>query len=227
MLVTALIMGLAGSLHCVGMCSPLAMVVSNMNPHAFLNRIVYNTGRILIYGALGALAASAGFIIPLSKFQNLISILLGMILLLVGIGLLKPTIPLLSKVVSKFTSFIKNLFAKFLMRKTYGSVFFLGALNGLLPCGLVLIALTYCLTLQSPAEGFSFMIVFGAGTLPVMLGLTSLISALVKQFNFNIRYFTTGMLIASGILLIARVFIVQLPHKASLQQGVIDIVLCR
>jgi sulfite exporter TauE/SafE len=113
------------------------------------------------------------------------------------------------------------------MRKTYGSVFMLGALNGLLPCGLVLVALTYCLSLQSPIAGFSFMIVFGAGTLPVMLGLTSLISVLVKKFNFNLRYFTTGMLIASGILLIARVFIVQLPHKASLQQGVIDIVLCR
>lgn len=227
MLVTALIMGLAGSLHCVGMCSPLAMAVSNMNPHAFFNRIVYNTGRILIYGTLGALVATAGFIIPFSKFQNLISILLGMALLFVGVGLLKPTIPLLSKVVGKFTSFIKNSFAKFLTRKTYGSVFMLGALNGLLPCGLVLIALTYCLTLRSPIEGFSFMLVFGAGTLPVMLGLTSLISVLVKKFNFNIRYFTTGMLIASGILLIARVFIVQLPHKASLQQGVIDIVLCR
>ena len=227
MLVTALIMGFAGSLHCVGMCSPLAMAVSNMNPQAFLNRIIYNIGRMLMYGILGTLIASAGYIIPISKFQNLVSILLGIALLLIGVGLLKANIPFLTKVVTTFTGFIKNLFAKYLTRKSYRSVFLLGMLNGLLPCGLVLIALTYSLTLQSPWQGFIFMVVFGAGTLPVMLGLTSIISQLVQRFNFSLRHITTGMLIASGILLIARVFIVQLPHHPNIQQGVIDIVLCR
>ncbi len=227
MVVTALVMGLAGSLHCVGMCSPLAMAVSNMNPKAIFNRGVYNAGRILTYGILGSLVASAGYLLPLSKFQNLISILLGMALLLVGLGLLKPNIPILSKAVGKFASLIKNLFSKFLRQKNYGAVFFLGTLNGLLPCGLVLVALSYCLTLQSPVEGFYFMLMFGAGTLPVMLGLTSIIPSLVKRFSFNIHYITSGMLVVSGILLIARVFIVHLPHHTSVQEGVIDIVLCR
>ena len=227
MLLTALIMGFAGSLHCIGMCSPLAMAVSNMNPNAFFTRAIYNAGRILMYGILGAAVSSVGYLIPMAKFQNLMSIILGIALLLVGVGLLKTNIPWLSKVVARFASYIKNIFAIFLRRKSIGGTFILGTLNGLLPCGLVLIALTYCITLPSSSEGFTFMLIFGLGTLPVMLGLTSLLPQLFKKLKLNIQYATTSMLIISGIVLIARVFILQLPHKASLQQGVIDIVLCR
>jgi uncharacterized protein len=147
--------------------------------------------------------------------------------LLVGVGLLKPNIPILSRAVGKFATVIKNLFSKFLRQKNHGAVFLLGTLNGLLPCGLVLIALSYCLTLQSPLQGFYFMVMFGVGTLPVMLGLTSIIPSLIKRFHFNLHYITSGMLVVSGVLLIARVFFIHLPHHASVQEGIIDIVLCR
>jgi uncharacterized protein len=226
MVLTALIMGLTGSLHCVGMCSPLAMAVGNMNTRAFLNRVTYNAGRIVTYGLLGLGIAGVGLVLPISKFQNLVSILLGIILLLAGIGLLKVNIPIFSRAIGALTSTIKKNFKKFLNRKNFGSVFLLGTLNGILPCGLVWIALTYSLTLQSPLEGFSFMMLFGVGTLPVMVGFTSIITQLLKRFNFNFQHITSAMLILSGILLIVRVFIVHLPHHHSLQQGVVDIVLC-
>ncbi len=227
MWVTALIMGLAGSLHCVGMCSPLAMAVTSSRSGVPLNRLVYNAGRILTYSALGMIVASLGFVIPIFKFQNLVSIVLGIVLLLVGIGTVKVKIPFLSAFIGSQTTKLKILFAKFLQRKSISSVLFLGSLNGLLPCGLVYIALTYCLTLQSPLEGFGFMSLFGVGTLPAMLGLTNLLQQLVKRFNLSLKHVTSGMMILAGILLIARVFIVHLPHKASLQEGMIDIVLCR
>ena len=226
MVLTALIMGLTGSLHCVGMCSPLAMAVGNMNTRAFLNRVTYNAGRIVTYGLLGLGIAGVGLALPISKFQNLVSVLLGVILLLAGIGLLKVNIPIFSRAIGTLTSTIKKLFTKFLNRKNFGSVFLLGTLNGILPCGLVWIALTYSLTLQSPLAGFSFMMLFGVGTLPVMLGFTSIITQLLKRFNFNFQHITSAMLILSGILLIVRVFIIHLPHHHSLQQGVVDIVLC-
>ena len=227
MIVTALIMGFAGSLHCVGMCSPLAMAVSNMSPRAFLNRTIYNAGRILTYGLLGASVGSLSEALPLSKFQNFVSILLGIVLLFIGTGLLKANTFLLTNGVVKLTSRLKNLFTKFLARKNYRSVFFLGSLNGLLPCGLIWIALTYSITLQSPFESFGFMLLFGAGTLPVMLGFTTIIPNVLKRFNFNIQHVTSGMLIISGIMLIARVFIIHLPHQSSIHHGLIDIVLCR
>jgi sulfite exporter TauE/SafE len=49
---TAIVLGLAGSLHCAGMCSPLAMAVTARKPF-MLHKVVYNTGRVLIYGLLG------------------------------------------------------------------------------------------------------------------------------------------------------------------------------
>ena len=226
MVLTALIMGLTGSLHCVGMCSPLAVAVGNMNTRAFLNRVTYNAGRIVTYGVLGLGIAGVGLALPISKFQNLVSVFLGVILLLAGIGLLKLNIPFFSRAIGTLTYTIKKLFTKFLNRKNFGSVFLLGTLNGVLPCGLVWIALTYSLTLQSPLAGFSFMVLFGVGTLPVMLGFTSIITQLLKRFNFNFQHITSAMLILSGILLIVRVFIIHLPHHHSLQQGVVDIVLC-
>jgi uncharacterized protein len=226
MVLTALIMGLTGSLHCVGMCSPLAMAVGNMNTRAFLNRVIYNAGRIVTYGVLGLTIAGVGLAFPISKFQNLISIFLGIILLLAGTGLLKVNIPILSSAIGKLTVTLKKLFTRFLNRKNFGSVFLLGTLNGMLPCGLVWIALTYSFTLQSAMEGFSFMILFGIGTLPVMLGFTSVITQLLQRFNFNFQGITSAMLILSGILLIVRVFFLHLPHQHSLQQGVVDIVLC-
>ena len=102
----------------------------------------------------------------------------------------------------------------------------LGMLNGILPCGLSFIALTFCLTLSEPMEGFGFMLVFGIGTLPAMVVLPSVINVVVNKFNWQISRITTSLLIASGGLLVVRVFLTALTHAHSIQEGV-DIVLCR
>ena len=227
MIVTALVMGFAGSFHCIGMCSPLAMAVGNMTKHALLNRFIYNMGRIFTYGLLGASVGSLATILPLSKYQNAVSIFLGIVLLFVGAGLLRAKVPLFLTPLAKLTSLLKKLFATFLTRKTYSSVFLLGTLNGILPCGLVWMALAYSITLQSPLESLSFMILFGAGTLPVMLGLTGIVTILSKKLDFNVQRVTSVMLIASGILLVARVFIIHLPHQLSDSHSLVDVVLCK
>jgi uncharacterized protein len=227
MIITALIMGLAGSLHCLGMCSPLAMAVTNMNSKAFLNRIIYNAGRVLAYALFGALVSSAGHILPISKFQNLLSIVLGIVLLIAGIGLLKISIPFLSRSLGSFTFYVKTLFGSFLIKKTMGSLFILGGLNAFLPCGLILVALSFCIALETAREGFLFMLFFGIGTLPAMLGFTSILPVIVNRLKFNMLYVTRGMLVVSGLLLIGRVYLVHIHHQESIRQGIIDVILCR
>ena len=227
MIITALIMGLAGSLHCLGMCSPLAMAATNVNSKALLNRTIYNAGRILVYAFFGALVSSVGHLLPLSKFQNLLSIILGVVLLIAGIGLLKISIPSLSRSVGSFSLWIKKLFGSSLKKKTMGSLFILGGLNGFLPCGLILIALSFCIALGTAREGFFFMLFFGIGTLPVMLGFTSILPVIVKRLKFNMVYVTRGMLVTSGLLLIGRVYLVHIHHQESIRQGIIDVILCR
>lgn len=227
MIATALIMGLAGSLHCVGMCSPLVLAVSSGGRDAFLNRLIYNTGRIFTYSLLGMIVGFVGMAMPLLHMQNLLSIVLGIALLIFSIvGIKSVRIPLLTPFLQKVSAKLKMVFGKFIGRKTRVSVFVLGSLNGILPCGLTFLALAVCLTLDGPVSSFNFMLLFGIGTLPVMLGLTSVINQLVKRFHISIGKVTTTMLFISGCLLIARVFLFQ-GHDVTADQGVMDIILCR
>lgn len=227
MWLTALIIGLAGSLHCLGMCSPLAFAVTNFRRPYFTNRLIYNGGRILCYGLLGMFFSTFGSLFRLSGFQNALTLTLGCALIVLGIaGTRYFRIPFLTPLVQKITASIKSLFAEFLQRKTTVSVAFLGALNGLLPCGLTYVALTYCLTLGSPIAGFAFMLVFGAGTLPVMLGLTSGMQFLTNRFHFSLGNFTTIAMIVLGALLMSRGMYVH-SHVVRDQHPAGSIVICK
>ena len=226
MWITALMLGFAGSMHCLGMCSPLVLAVTSMTPKSILNRVVYNSGRILTYASLGAVVSSAGLVLPLHKFQNIVSIALGIVLLLLGIGGVKRIkIPGLTSFVQRVSAPIKNRFAHLIKQKKLSGIFALGALNGLLPCGLTAIALTWCVTLRGPGDGFNFMLLFGAGTLPVMLGFTALLPVVLKKINWSIHKLSTAMLILSGCLLIARVVLVHVSHAPS--GSIVEIIMCK
>jgi uncharacterized protein len=228
MLWTAIILGFAGSFHCMGMCSPLAMAVANLSPNVIVNRVFYNGGRIFTYALLGGVVASIGLGFPLMRYQNLLSILLGILLVVIGFtgnSFIKVTV--ITKTLGRASLFVKKLFSKFIQTKSYASTFILGSLNGLLPCGLSFLALTYCLTLAGPSDGFIFMIAFGIGTVPAMVGFTSIFYWIIDRFKFKINQLTTGMLIVSGLLLIGRVFLVHAPHVNPVHKSVVDIVLCR
>jgi len=224
MWLTALIIGFAGSLHCIGMCSPLAIAVTNLRGPYLINRLVYNGGRIVCYGLLGAFVSTFGSMFSLSGFQNVLTVLLGCILVIVGLaGTRYFRIPYLTNAVSRMSVAIRTRFSGFLQKRTTYSIAMLGVLNGLLPCGLTYLALTYCLTLAGPVSGFTFMLLFGAGTLPVMLGLTSGFQALFNRISFGSRNFTTVAMIVLGVLLITRSAYVQ-HHEAAVPD---EIVTCK
>ncbi len=224
MLLTALILGFAGSLHCAGMCSPLAFAVVSKSGTALLSRVLYNIGRILMYCVLGAIVSTAGVMLPVTV-QYVISITLGITLLIIGITGSNFKVPVLAPFI-RLTSFLKAQFSKLLQRKKYSSIFAMGVLNGLLPCGLTFLALTSCITLPVPLDGFIFMAAFGAGTLPVMLGLVSIVPFFAKRLNISVGRLSTIMQIAAGCLLIARVLLVA-PHIHADAQGADQIVICR
>jgi hypothetical protein len=113
-------------------------------------------------------------------------------------------LPWISAVFLRLTSQIKILFGYFLSQKNPFSLLMLGMVNGLLPCGLTYLALTYCLTLQGPLDGFNFMILMGAGTMPAMLGFAGIVHVAVKRFQINVSKLTMVMMIFLGVLLIGR-----------------------
>jgi uncharacterized protein len=200
---TAIMIGLAGSLHCAGMCSPLAFALTKGKPF-LLSGILYNSGRVLVYALLGGLASSFGSILNLALYQIVLSILLGIVFLLAGFGISTMRVPYFSSVVAQFTSLLKNIFGSLITRKSWATTFLLGMMNGLLPCGLTYMALAACLILPQASDGFLFMIYFGLGTWPVMIGLTKLLSIVKWRMNFSLARLSKITMIFIGCLLIFR-----------------------
>lgn len=208
MIWTALVVGLAGSLHCAGMCSPLVMAVSRLSARAMTTRLVYNAGRILTYGIMGAIAGMIGGVFDLTPFQKVFSLIMGIGLMIIGVsGWSTFSIPLLTPALQAFTGGVKRMFGAALKRRTGFSTFVLGTLNGLLPCGLTYIALAYALTAPGAVSGFGYMLAFGIGTLPAMVGLPMVVNPLLKKLDISLPRFNAAMLIVAGLLLVARNFV--------------------
>lgn len=225
---TALLIGITGSLHCAGMCTPLLMAVTNLTSSVITNRLLYNAGRILTYAILGSIFSGAGSLLPISPYQSLLSLLFGGALIVMAFFRFSHVrLPYLYEGVNHLTTFLKQKFSFLLGKKTFVAVFIMGMLNGFLPCGMTLIAFSYCLLLAGPMDGFNFMLLFGVGTLPVMLGFAPLFLIGIRKLNFNFQKATTVMMICSGAILVARVFIYASVEAAQRNVGLMDIVLCR
>jgi sulfite exporter TauE/SafE len=163
----AILTGLAGSLHCIGMCGPLAMALplSESKSRNFANRAVYNLGRILSYGALGAIFGLLGKSFSFFGLQQGLSIGAGIFLLVVlFLGVNSNRIGILSK----WSAFLTSLFNKLWNSKTGMGPILFGLVNGFLPCGLVYVALAGAVVTSNPSDGFIYMVLFGLGTFPAM-----------------------------------------------------------
>lgn len=181
-----------------------------------------------MYGVLGAITATIGYIFPLSKFQNLLSIILGLGLIIMAVmGMTRIKIRFLSRVVMRFSGILKSKFSKYISYKKPGAMLLLGVLNGLLPCGLTFLSLSFCIVLTTPIQGFAYMFVFGLGTLPVMLGIVSIMDIVKNKMKWNVGRVTTTLMIFAGVLLIVRIFLVHLTEGHSHELDLVDIVICR
>ncbi len=168
---TAFLLGLVGSLHCAGMCGPLALALpqSGKGKAAFVvGRLVYNAGRILTYCVLGLIFGIVGRAIWLAGLQRWVSIALGGALLL---GLLASRRRVLSTPLIVVVDSLKSRMATLLRRRSLASLGVLGLLNGLLPCGLVYVACAGATSTGGVWAGTQYMGAFGIGTLPLMLAI--------------------------------------------------------
>lgn len=171
-LISAFLIGFAGSLHCVGMCGPL-MVSNVLKQHDFKESIfrwiAYHVGRIFVYSMWGLLFGSVGISIKWFGMQQNISLALGIAIL--AILLLIKKFPAFETKIQGFVPYklmVKRLYPKSAGSSIYSS-FVGGLLNGMLPCGLVYVALAGATAMQDSVQGAIFMVVFGLGTLPMLL----------------------------------------------------------
>lgn len=205
MLWTAFILGLVGSFHCLGMCGPIAMALAAKDSKRFVgNKLVYNLGRTLTYALLGSLIGLVGFSLALTGFQQLLSVVMGVMILLMALFYKRSEKLIAKSGVFGGMSRLKAKLGKYLKKGGTRAYFVSGLLNGLLPCGMVYIALVASLALQSVLYGFLYMLFFGLGTIPVMLTLMfskDLFSFRFKQrLSRSLPYFAMFI----GILFIVR-----------------------
>lgn len=208
LLVPALMLGLAGSLHCVGMCGPLllALPLDAAAKRQVLRRmLVYHGGRILTYAAMGVFFGLLGKGLAVAGLQKALSIGAGVVML--GMALMVWRFEQLVTALPGFAAFaqwVKSGIGRMMRHNPDGSTFSMGLLNGLLPCGMVYAALAGAIASTGAAEGGLFMAVFGLGTLPLLLALSLLRHRFSAALQQNLRVVQPILLGLAGLLLLQR-----------------------
>lgn len=208
MLYTAFIFGLISSLHCIGMCGPIAIMLpvdrSNQTKKT-LQIFTYHLGRLAAYASIGFIFGLFGKGFSMAGLQQELSVLLGIIMIVIVVipekvfiayNFSKPIFKLISKIKTTLGSQFKN--------KSYQSLFTIGVLNGFLPCGMVYVALFGAVAMQSPSFGVLYMILFGLGTVPMMSSVVYLNSFLTLPFRNKIQKVIPYVAVCIGILFILR-----------------------
>ncbi len=210
--VTAFITGLFGSLHCAGMCGPLALSFNTQNTgNTLFNALVYNLSRVFAYFLLGVIFGTIGLSFSYAGLQQWSSILMGvLIIILIVIQYLshKNNFPFLTR----YTNFIKQKISKAFSSKSFYGIASLGFLNGLLPCGLVYLALAGAVASGEIWSGGIYMMLFGLGTLPLMYSFAAFGNYLGIHKRILIRKYLPLFSILIASLLILRGLNLGIPY---------------
>jgi sulfite exporter TauE/SafE len=207
-ILSAFIIGLFGSLHCIGMCGPIAIALPvpvSSNLSFFTGRILYNLGRVVTYSILGAILGLIGSKIALAGAQQIVSIVLGVVII---IAVLLPQKyknyfaqhPVIQKLSQPLKSNIGMLFKK----GTFSAMFLIGILNGFLPCGLVYVALAGAIASGDAISGAAVMILFGLGTVPAMFAASVFGKFINIGIRTKIRKAVTVLAIILGLIFVLR-----------------------
>lgn len=230
LLATAIAFGFLGSLHCLGMCAPLLWAIPE-NPEKrtrwWINKLIYNTGRIATYALLGLIIGLIGEGVSLVGWQQHISWITGVVLILgLALSIWGSRIRTFSSFSSLFNQKVKKGLSRTLASKTYGSQLMFGVFNGLLPCGLVYMALIASLSMTSIGGSMLYMVLFGIGTIPMMLGAAYFKKSIqsLKSISFNKLY--PKIVLTIAILLIVRGMNLGIPYLSPKVGMSGDITMC-
>ena len=208
MLLTAIVFGLLGSFHCIGMCGPIAFMLPvdrKNNSKRILQITVYHLGRLFTYGFLGFLFGLLGKGFYFFGFQQYLSIIIGVIMIL-SVVLPKKIVHNFSiaKTIYTLLSGVKNKLGKELKKKRTDTFFTIGFLNGFLPCGLVYMAVFASIATGSVIEGSMYMLLFGLGTIPLMTAFVYLGNYTTGLARKRIQQFIPVAVIIVAVLFILR-----------------------
>jgi len=226
----AFFIGLLSSTHCVLMCGPLLWslpIERKTRVRLLAKQVVYHIGRILTYSLLGLLVGLLGSENLFKGVSQYISLFSGVFLLLLG------SVSLLAKYVPQIALQQHRLLLPFLNTIGYwlnrpGGHFMVGLLNGFLPCGMVYMALAFAINTGSALTGARFMMFFGLGTLPLLLGASLLGGYFKSRMKLRLATWLPLLFLLLGIWFTFRGANLDIPYLSpALQPKAINITTCR
>ena len=208
------LMGLLGSVHCIGMCGPLVMalpIADKTNFQKWVALALYHIGKIASYAMLGIIFGLLGSQFPFYIMQQNLSIVIGvaMLLYVVYVFILKP------RQIVNFNFLYKpivNQLGKLFKRKHLTTFLLIGFSNGLLPCGMVYLALTSALATQDLLSGGLFMVFFGLGTVPALLMVAIGGRYMGIAFRSKLQQLLPVFIFGMGVMLILRGLNLGIPY---------------
>lgn len=208
----AFLMGLTGSLHCAGMCGPLIWMMpfhARKGIRKWTGILVYHQARISVYAAMGWLLFSFRELFH-PQWQQYIAISLGLALLIVGTLTFLPGS--VFRITVPWTAVIQQQAGRFIGKPDIWSLSISGIMNGLLPCGLVYMALSATMAAPDTLHAVLMMYAFGAGTIPMLVALTLLRSRVAGLSLFRMKKFVPVMMLTFGGLLLLRGMNLGIPY---------------
>lgn len=203
-IIAAIILGLGGSLHCVGMCGPLIISIpfeQNTGIKKITAIIVYFFSKAAIYAVMGAFFALIGWSFKIITLQQWLSVVAGIFIILFAVYPLYFQKKLAS---INFFAALKTSFKKNMLQNTLWSYMQLGALNALLPCGLIYTALLAAAATSSVLKGTLFMFIFGITSAIPLMVLAIAKTGINMSLRQKLRPVTMYLSIIIGLLLIIR-----------------------
>lgn len=206
------VIGLITSLHCVAMCGGINL--SQCVSYKFSGKetskvaklkpsLMYNAGRVISYTLLGGIVGAIGSVVSFSgTAKGIVSILAGIFMVIMGLNMFN-IFPWLRK----FTPHMPKVFGKKIHAGggKHGP-FYVGLLNGLMPCGPLQAMQIYALGTGSFAKGALSMLLFSLGTVPLMFGFGAVSSFLSSKFTHKMMKVSAALVIVLGIIMLNRGF---------------------
>lgn len=229
-IISALALGTLSSFHCVGMCGAIAfsLPTNHLPPAKKLAGIfLYNIGRIGMYALLGLLFGLIGRQISLAGFQQTFSIIAGIVILAILLQSVFKKSFLHIHAFDQFNFRIQQFIASYIQKRRLYGTLWLGAANGLLPCGMVYLAVTGALASGSTTNGVLFMTAFGFGTFPAMFLLSWFGFIVSVSARNTMKKIVPWFVAIMAVLLILRGVGFGMPHTSAFLPDSRHMINCR
>lgn len=196
-LLSGLMVGLVGSLHCIGMCGPIALAVPS-------HPLAYNLGRVLTYALLGLGMGLAGAVVMLAGTQQGISIGAGALVVVGAVWTLNRSRLPKGSAASGAGAWLSKQMMPLWRGGRWWHMTAVGMLNGILPCGFVYVGLAGSLTVANPLGSAAYMALFGLGTIPAMWVTGVMGRKVAGPWRDRLRRATPWLALILGVLMILR-----------------------